>query len=171
MDDDIGAAEEDQDNNDHGGDDDGDGPPPSEGRPGGDINPDEPDAEYQDQEDPDRDQDTTGAPSRKSKGQHPKEKVKISYERYQAVSQAIQLHLRSRENRGESEGMTRKAIVDWYLSLQSEISGEEELVQEAKLIRSVIKHMQKKDGLLVYVNGDENAEGDALLALHPNVAM
>lgn len=40
-------------------------------------------------------------------------------------------------------------------------------VVQAKLIRSVIKNMQKKDGLLVYVDG--GLKGIALLALHPNV--
>ena len=43
------------------------------------------------------------------------------------------------------------------------------LLQEAKLIRSVVKNMIKKDNKLVAVDDATDVDGDPILIVHPNI--
>ena len=90
-------------------------------------------------------------------------KVKVSLERYKSISKAILHHLREHVDQSGSQGMTRSELVDWHLSLQANISTDKGRAEEAQLVRSIIKHMQKTDGLLMLVC-DGNDE-DAIVAL------
>jgi len=96
--------------------------------------------------------------------------VQITFEKYQKISTMIVMHLRKREQMlGELElaAMTRRDLLNWYLDQETDISGEEELRQESKLVRSVIKNMKDRETKLIEVSQEEN-ERDRKLAVHPN---
>ena len=75
-----------------------------------------------------------------------RDKIKITYERYQTVSRAIIMHLRKQE-----AGLSKQDIIDWHVSAQTEIAdhGRE---GEVRVVRSVLKNMLQTDHSLVTAN-------------------
>ena len=168
---DVGDDADDNDGGDEQGDDGG-----GAARMGGDM-----DGEYRQQEgDAEEQEEQQGSLKRTAldgQAQQPpakkraKDKVKITYEKYQTISRAITMHLRKQEaGVSEQVGMSRQDIVDWYLSVQTEIANPEDLLIEAKVIRSVLKNMLKKDQSLVTAH-DVGEDGEPKYTVHPNIVI
>ena len=91
-----------------------------------------------------------------------RDKIKITYERYQTISRAIIMHLRKQE-----AGLSKQDIVDWHVSAQTEIAdhGRE---GEVRVVRSVLKNMLQTDHSLVTAN-DVGEGGEPKYTVHPNI--
>ena len=89
-----------------------------------------------------------------------RDKIKITYERYQTVSRAIIMHLRKQE-----AGLSKQDIIDWHVSAQTEIAdhGRE---GEVRVVRSVLKNMLHTDHSLETAN-DVGGGGEPIYTVHP----
>ena len=92
------------------------------------------------------------------------DKLKISYEKYRTISRAITMHLREQE-----AGLSRDDIVDWYLSATG-VPNPADLVDEAKVVRSVLKNMWKRDKSVVEAS-DVGEDGVPKYIVNPNIIM
>eukprot|EP00743_Colponemidia_sp_Colp-15_P004628 GILK01004988.1.p1 GENE.GILK01004988.1~~GILK01004988.1.p1 ORF type:complete len:834 (+),score=187.07 GILK01004988.1:48-2504(+) len=98
----------------------------------------------------------------------PKKTMQITFEKYQQLSKAIAMHLRTQEEKGTT-GMLQDEIVAWYLEERAEeIETEAQLFEETKLIRSVIGRLASRDAVLVVLNPEEEDKAKRILAVHPN---
>ena len=120
-----------------------------------------------------------------------KEKTKITFEEYNAISGAIIQYLRSLDDDFELidevvDGETKQVkkhkepvypkwsqVMEWYLEQCESRIGDslEELERLKKLIHLVIKKLVKKDRILIFVGEpplSKVVEVDARLAVHPN---
>lgn len=75
----------------------------------------------------------------------PKRKmITISYEAYHRIATSIVLHLR-RHSQSNSEGLRKSEMISWYLQLkEDEINSEEELMEQRKLIKTVLNRLIHK---------------------------
>ena len=98
-----------------------------------------------------------------------KEKVKITFQKFQSIANLLALHLRQREDRGESM-MTWGAIAEWYVAQNEEqFADTAELEAELKLVNKVISRLVKRDAVLIYGTDVEGVpQKDRLLTVHPN---
>ena len=115
-------------------------------------------------------------PPKKKQKKGKKKKTQITFEQYEAISNAISTYLRSNENETEEEStyLTWGEIVEWYL-LQCETQigdSMEELRRLRKLTNLVIRRLITIDHVLIYIGGDGAAESmkeeDRKIAVHPN---
>ncbi len=60
--------------------------------------------------------------------------------------------------------MKRSAVVDWYLTTHADEVGEETQAH-AKLLKQILKRLQKDDLVIVVAHEDN----EPVLAVHPNV--
>ena len=88
-----------------------------------------------------------------------RDKIKITYERYQTVSRAIIMQLRKQE-----AGLSKQDIVDWHVSAQTEIAN---LEDEARVVRSVLRNMLQTDQSPETAN-DVGEGGEPMYTVHPN---
>jgi len=114
------------------------------------------------------------------KKKNKKASIKITFEQYETISNAISTYLRSKEidtdnnKRNDSEPMflTWGETVQWYLEQCKEQIGDsvEERNQLQKLTNLVIRRLIKVDSVLIYIGGniEEVAEEDRKIAVHPN---
>ncbi len=93
-----------------------------------------------------------------------KAKVQLSYEDYTRYRALITTHLRSRATLDGVPGLKRSAVVDWYLTTHADEVGEE-TAAHAKLLKQILKRLQKDDLVIVVAHED----GEPVLAVHPNV--
>ena len=93
-----------------------------------------------------------------------KAKVQLSYEDYTRYRALITTHLRSRATLDGVPGLKRSAVVDWYLKTHADEVGEE-TAAHAKLLKQILKRLQKDDLVIVVAHED----GEPVLAVHPNV--
>jgi len=97
----------------------------------------------------------------------PNKKITLSYERYKKISNLIALHLAKHES-----GMRQIDITQWYINeavSDREIAGDEALVAELRLVKSVIHRLITKDRVLLVV--DEAPDGNLdnrVIVVHPN---
>ena len=132
--------------------------------------------EYNAEENDDGDGEDTDEPPKKKQKKGKKKKTQITFEQYEAISNAISTYLRSMENETEEEStyLTWGETVEWYL-LQCETQigdSMEELRRLRKLTNLVIRRLITVDHVLMYIGGDGAAESmneeDRRLAVHPN---
>lgn len=107
-----------------------------------------------------------------------KKKTKISYEEYEAIANAVAVHLRSIESEDETEQqyLTWEELVEWYLSqVEQRIGDSLEELQETRLkINLVIRRLVNVDHVLVTIGNpptNKKEEKKALLAVHPNYVL
>jgi DNA replication licensing factor MCM6 len=107
-----------------------------------------------------------------------KKKTKISFEEYEAITNAIAGHLRALEKEDPDSGVTDspywtwQQVLDWYLEqVESNIDSLDDLEATKKKVNLVIRRLIDVDRILVTV-GDapksKKDEGKTLLAVHPN---
>ena len=107
-----------------------------------------------------------------------KKKAQITFEQYQAISNALASHMRAiedRSNLAEEElpaYISRGEAVRWYLEqCESDIGDSvEELERLKKLTELVIQRLIEKDRVLVQIGeySDDIPNDDRLIAVHPN---
>ena len=107
-----------------------------------------------------------------------KKKTQITFEQYEAVSNAISTYLRSKEaeeEKTEEEGttsyLTWGQVVEWYLvQCERQIGdSEEELQRMRKLTNLVMRRLVQVDHVLVYIGESEGVpEQERKIAVHPN---
>ena len=114
-------------------------------------------------------------PPRKKVRKSKKKKTQITFEQYEAISNAISTYLRSQENEEEeSSYLTWGQTVEWYLNQCEAQIGDslEELRRLKKLTNLVIRRLISVDHVLIYIGGDGAAESmkeeDRQIAVHPN---
>jgi DNA replication licensing factor MCM6 len=117
--------------------------------------------------------------SKHKKKKKKKVKTKISFEEYEAITNAIAGHLRALEKEDpesdapENPYWTWQQVLDWYLEqVESDIGDSmEDLESMKKKVNLVIRRLIDVDRILVTV-GDvprsKKDEGKTLLAVHPN---
>mmetsp|Transcript_4771 Transcript_4771/g.10487 ORF Transcript_4771/g.10487 Transcript_4771/m.10487 type:complete len:170 (-) Transcript_4771:129-638(-) len=148
-----------------------------------------PDGEEEEDDDDDNDNDNDDAndvaKKKKRKKKKKKKKTKISFEEYEAITNAIACHLRAMEEE-QAEAAAEGAVVDqsqtywtwqqasdWYLEqVEADIGDSlEQLEGMRKKVNLVIRRLIEVDRILVTV-GDvsksKKEEGKTLLAVHPN---
>jgi len=104
-----------------------------------------------------------------------KKKTKISFEEYEAITNAVATHLRSLESDDESRSrhLKWKEVVQWYLEqVEHEIGDSVEMLEEMrKKINLVIRRLVNVDMVLVTLGDppkNKKEEQQAVLAVHPN---
>lgn len=102
-----------------------------------------------------------------------KKKTKISFEEYEAITNAITTHLRSEEDEGRY--LKWGEIVNWYIEQMEHDIGDslERLEELRKKLNLVIRRLINIDIVLVTVGAppkNKKEEQDAVLAVHPNYA-
>ncbi|KAG0639328.1 MCM2/3/5 family-domain-containing protein [Tuber brumale] len=115
-----------------------------------------------------------------SSSQPPREKTKITYDRYMQILNLIVRRI-NEDELTTGQGVEEEELKTWYLEMrEEEINTEEELEEERALIGKVLKRMVK-DNILMQIRGEglvgEAAEGSSaeggktVFVLHPNVAL
>ena len=127
-------------------------------------------AMQQDAPEPPEENEEEEQPEKKSK------KTKISFEEYEAITNAVAAHLRSMESDDEdtsTKHMTWKEIVEWYIEQMEHEIGDsmERLTEMRKKINLVIRRLVNVDQVLVTIGNppaNKKEEQRAVLAVHPN---
>jgi DNA replication licensing factor MCM6 len=103
--------------------------------------------------------------------------MKLSYEKYKQMASLFVIQLRREETKideGESDGIRRNQLVEWYLNEQQDIETEAQLVQTKQLCDKVIDRLVNVDHVLIALKStramDTDEEEDPLLVVHPNYA-
>jgi len=120
--------------------------------------------------------DITEVPKKK-----PKKKTQITFERYEAISNAIATYLRSKETeagmsteKSKIPYLTWGETVKWYLEHCEKQIGDsvDELRDLRKLTNLVIRRLISVDHVLIYITEESAAENieeeDRKIAVHPN---
>lgn len=109
------------------------------------------------------------APAQKS------EQKKLSFEQYRRMANMFVIQLRREEAKavtGESEGMKKSDLIQWYLSECQEIETEEQLIEAKTLCDKVIDRLIRVDSVLIPIRTTEQYQSDSdeepLLVVHPN---
>ena len=102
-----------------------------------------------------------------------KKKTKISFEEYEAITNAIAGHLRTLEGEDVISYLTWDQVMEWYLSQCLEDIGDslERLEEIKKKVNLVIRRLIDVDRILVTVGESPKSkkeQGNTLLAVHPN---
>ena len=100
--------------------------------------------------------------------------TKITYEVYKKMANLFVIQLRREEARvesGESEGLRRTELIQWYLSEGVEIESEAELIEKKQLCDRVIDRLINVDAVLIALRSpqalQEGEDDDPLLVVHP----
>jgi DNA replication licensing factor MCM6 len=128
---------------------------------------------------PEGNDDEEGDEAEPKKAKKSKKKTQITFEQYEAVSNAIATYLRSRESDAEevegeeSEDSTYLKwgqVVEWYLEQCESTIGDsmEELNRMRKLTNLVLRRLVKIDHVLVVIGDADIPELERKLAVHPN---
>lgn len=109
--------------------------------------------------------------------------MKLSYEQYQKMANKIVLQLKKEEYKimeGESDGLKRNDIVEWYLKECDEegtIQNEADLIRSKLLCDKVIDRLINVDHILISLQTNaeeedtEKMEDDPILVVHPNYVL
>ncbi|KAF8446470.1 MCM2/3/5 family-domain-containing protein [Terfezia claveryi] len=119
--------------------------------------------------------------------QPPREKTKITYDKYMSIVNLLVRRIHQ-EEMTSGEGVEAEDLRTWYLEQkEDEINSEEELEREGSLVGKVLRRMVR-DSILMQIRGEglvgEDADGDGgvgegsaraqervVYNLHPNVAL
>ncbi|KAF7494614.1 DNA replication licensing factor MCM6 [Sarcoptes scabiei] len=103
--------------------------------------------------------------------------LKISYDLYKSITGMIVIKLQQEEERieaGESEGLRKSQLVEWYLEeILGEIESEEELVQKKLICEKIIEKLITVDHILIELKSSQTQEEeieqtDNILVVHPD---
>lgn len=124
--------------------------------------------------------------------------VQMTYAEYRRLADMLAMFIRNKEDEAVADGRRQKAVlqrevVKYYLTQREDISSEDQLIRERKLINQIIKRLVEKDNVLMRVeaqlepqdyakDGEENpadddddeeedddfAEEKSWLVVHPN---
>jgi len=102
-----------------------------------------------------------------------KKKTKISFEEYEAITNAIAGHLRTLEGDDVATYLTWDQVMEWYLNQCLEDIGDslERMEEIKKKVNLVIRRLIDVDRILVTVGEaptSKKDQGKTLLAVHPN---
>jgi DNA replication licensing factor MCM6 len=105
-----------------------------------------------------------------------KKNTKISFEEYEAITNAIATHLRSLESdeeESETKHMTWKEVVEWYIEQMEHEIGDSvvRLTEMRKKINLVIRRLVNVDQVVVTLGNppaNKREEQRSVLAVHPN---
>lgn len=105
-----------------------------------------------------------------------KKKTKISFEEYEAITNAIAAHLRSLESdedESKTKHLTWKECLEWYIEQMEHEIGDsmERLTDMRKKINLVIRRLVNTDRVLITLGdppANKKEEQRAVLAVHPN---
>ncbi|KAG8906778.1 MCM DNA helicase complex subunit mcm6 [Tulasnella sp. 403] len=87
----------------------------------------------------------------------PKRKLKITYDKYQAIQSMVVLHLHNVE-RATGGGLTRDALIDWYLEQnEMELVDDEAMDYEQRLFEKVLKRLVQDHFLLEIGDNTQNS--------------
>ncbi|KAJ6233427.1 intein-containing DNA replication licensing factor mcm6 precursor [Anaeramoeba flamelloides] len=98
-------------------------------------------------------------------------KIVITFKKYSKIARMVTLHMRKVELMGEQDGMTQIQIINWYIKqIQDDLQTEEELINETKLARQVIRRLVSVDRILIEIQQPETnqSEDERILIVHPN---
>ena len=122
-------------------------------------------------------------------GERIKKQLKLSYEDYKSMANLIVHYLRSKE----AEDVRRTDVINWYLlNMVAQSSGEdlsqEDVLEKKQIVEKVLDRLAYQDNVLVPLSktglkgsgaaasitesgdGDEQAQEDPILIVHPNYA-
>lgn len=78
-----------------------------------------------------------------------KKRVNISYEAYHRIATSIVLYLR-RHSESNADGIKKSDLIAWYLqSKEDEINSKEELMEQRKLIKTILNRLIRKVSYLI----------------------
>lgn len=128
---------------------------------------DQPDVNLMDEEGEEEDVDMNGGDDA-ADGQPSTDNVhslKISYDMYQTITNMLVIQLQREETKidaGESEGIKRSQLVDWYLEqVLGEIENEAELVQKKLICEKIIDKLINIDHILIELKPPPSEDGAA----------
>lgn len=124
-------------------------------------------------------------------GDQPKKKMTVTYEHFQKVTCALVMRLRQHEESLKDEaglaGLKQADLIKWYvedLNSQQVFDTMSGLLEEVKIVRSIIQHLIDREGVLVVLDDGPQApapgtEGLAqstrndqrVLAVNPNYVL
>lgn len=124
-------------------------------------------------------------------GDQPKKKMTVTYEHFQKVTRALVMRLRQHEESLKDEaglaGLKQADLIKWYvedLNSQQVFDTMSGLLEEVKIVRSIIQHLIDREGVLVVLDDSPQApapgtEGLAqstrndqrVLAVNPNYVL
>ncbi len=98
--------------------------------------------------------------------------VPVSFEKYKRITELLVLHLnRLQELSSETTGMKQGMLIDWYLKEHcGDIVGDEALMNERRVVRSVINKLVDKENVLLAVLQEKGVKDkdQRYLIVHPN---
>lgn len=90
--------------------------------------------------------------------------LKISFELYRTITNMLAIQLQREESRieaGESEGMRKSELIDWYLTqIAGEIDTEAELIRKKLIAEKVIEKLIQVDRILIELKPPKSLEDD-----------
>lgn len=106
----------------------------------------------------------------------PKQKVKITYEKYTAMTKLLIQHIND-DDADDGNGVTREELIKWYLETQEDkINSVADLKMEEELVKMVVNKLLK-DNILMEMRGEGFPEEDGqeserkILIRHPNTVI
>ncbi|KAI1306502.1 DNA replication licensing factor Mcm6 [Halotydeus destructor] len=106
--------------------------------------------------------------------EHAPKSLKLSYEKYKSIANMMVVYLRRDETKidaGESEGITRNQLIEWYLGEQ-DIQSEADLIEQKMLCDKVVDRLINVDSILISLKSPKALEADEaedpVLVVHPN---
>ncbi|KNC96457.1 MCM DNA helicase complex subunit MCM6 [Spizellomyces punctatus DAOM BR117] len=86
--------------------------------------------------------------------------LQLSAEEYARIVQSILLHIHQAQTSG-TPGLKRSELVEWYLESQEDlIETEQELFLQRKIVKSVLRRMVQREGLLLELRDQTRLDGD-----------
>ncbi|KAJ3289056.1 MCM DNA helicase complex subunit mcm6 [Borealophlyctis nickersoniae] len=102
----------------------------------------------------------------------PKKTMVLQANAYQRIVQAVIHQIRLHEHETGNAGMTRSAIIDWYMEFRNEeeeFEDEESFHRERTIITSILKRLVEKENILIELRDEEKENGnDPTLVIQPN---
>ena len=145
---------------------------------------DQPDVNLMDHEDTNEDEEMTDHSTDKMDSQASTtdampSTLKIPYDVYKAMTNMFVIRLQREEARieeGESEGIRRSELIEWYLNQSQDIESEADLIQKKLICDRVIDKLMNTDHILIGLQSAETistesekeSTPDPILVVHPD---
>lgn len=105
----------------------------------------------------------------------PKQCLKISFEMYKTITNMLVIQLQREEARieaGESEGMTKSKLIEWYLNdIINEMENQEELINRKVICEKIIDKLINVDNILIELKlptQETDTPVENILVVHPD---
>lgn len=149
------------------------------------IRVEQPDVHLEEEEDEAMETEEAGDENQAPNGQaepsdpaQPKKKIKLSYEEYRNLSDLLIVHMQrveaeNEEDPANSGGLTKSAIVNWYLEqIEEELETEDQIAEKKVLIEKVLDRLIYTDRVIIPLTrsdlGTAEEAEDPMLVVHPN---